>query len=328
MNSVADLRLSIAFGDYDRTRSLAQGRVVPNGIEPDIHVLRPLETFPRMLRNQEFDVAEMSLAAYVTLVAREASPFVGLPVMLLKVFRHDCIYVRADAGISEPADLRGKRIGVVQYGATAAVYMKGLLQHEYGVAPSEMEWFMGGQNTAASPPMVPLDLPPDIRLQYLSEDQTLEGMILTGELDAIFGMTLPNIFINGSGRLVRLFPDFKEVERDCFQRTGIFPIAHTVVMRKDTYEQHQWTAASLYDAFCEAKDIAIQEMYDTSELRSSLPFTIDHTEEARRLFGHDFWAYGVEPNRPAIEAMCQYIVEQGLAPRVVSPEELFVPTGR
>ena len=318
-----NLDLNIACWDYDRTRSLTDGRVQPEGINLDITVLRPREIFPRMLQDQEFHASEMSLASYVILKARDQCPFVAIPVMLSKIFRHDCIYVRPDAGINEPADLRGKRIGLPQYSSTAGVFIKGLMQHEYGVSPHEMTWFMGGQDTPAPAPLVPLDLPADIHLEFIPEDKTLEGMLADGELDALFATYIPNLFLNGSPTIARLFPNFKEVEQDYYRRTGIFPIMHTVVIREDVHREHPWVAASLYDAFSQAKDLAVGGLYDTDALALTLPFLIDHLEESRRIFGSDYWSYGVESNRPALEGLSQYVVDQGLAPRVVSIEELF-----
>ena len=318
-----DLDLNIACWDYDRTRPLTDGRVQPEGINLDVTVLRPREIFPRMLQDQEFDASEMSLASYVILKARDQCPFVAIPVMLSKIFRHDCIYVRPDAGINEPADLRGKRIGLPQYSSTAGVFIKGLMQHEYGVSPQEMSWFMGGQDTPAPAPLVPLDLPADIHLEFIPEDKTLEGMLADGELDALFATYIPNLFLSGSPTIARLFPNFKEVEQDYYRRTGIFPIMHTVVIREDVHREHPWVAASLYDAFSQAKELAVGGLYDTDALALTLPFLIDHLEESRRIFGSDYWSYGVESNRPALEGLSQYVVDQGLAPRVVSTEELF-----
>ena len=323
MDPTNKLDLKIAFWDYDRTRSLMDGRIRPEGVNPEITVLRPREIFPRMLQDQEFHVSEMSLASYVILKAREQCPFVAIPVMLSKIFRHDCIYVRPDAGINEPADLRGKRIGLPQYSSTAGVFIKGLVQHEYGVPPTEISWYMGGQDTPVPAPLVPLDLPADIHLEFIPEGKTLEGMLDEGELDGIFATYIPKLFLGGSPNIVRLFPNFKEVEQDYYQRTGIFPVMHTVVIREDVHQEHPWAAASLYDAFTQAKDLVVDRLYDTDALALTLPFLIDHIEETWRTFGSDYWSYGVELNRPALEALTQYVVDQGLAPRVVRVEELF-----
>ena len=186
---------------------------------------------------------------------------------------------------------------------------------------------MGGQDTPAAAPLVPLDLPADIHLEFIPEDKTLEGLLAAGELDALFATYIPNLFLNGSPKIARLFPDFKAVEQDYYRRTGIFPIMHTVVVREDVHREHPWVASSLYNAFSEAKDLAVDRLYDTDALALTLPFLIDHLEETWKTFGSDYWSYGVESNRPALEALAQYVVDQGLAPRVVSPEELFPEIG-
>jgi len=322
---MSKLKLTLACWDYDRTRPLIDGRVRADDIDLKVEVLRPREAFPRMLEKKEFHVSELSLASYVTLKARGDCPFVAIPVALSRMFRHSCIYVRADAGIKRPQDLKGKRVGTTQYGSTAVVYMRGLLEHDYGVRAEDMHWHIGGLDNPTPRPLVPLKLPEKIRVDFLSQGQTLEGMLEAGELDALFSIYIPPIFLKGSPRIVRLFPDYKEVEKDYFRRTGIYPIIHTVVIRGDVHKEHPWAAANLYKAFCEARDLAVDGLYDTDALRLSLPWLIDHVEEARRTLGKDYWAYGLDPNRKTLEALGRYAFEQGLAPRVVAPGELFPP---
>jgi 4,5-dihydroxyphthalate decarboxylase len=318
-----NLKLTLACWDYDRTRPLMDGRVKPEGIDLDIQVLRPRQSFQRMLDRQEFDVSELSLASYTTLLARGKCPFVAVPVALSKIFRHSCIYVRADAGIKTPADLRGKRVGTSQWSSTGLCFMRGMLQHDYGVRSEDVHWFMGGLNSFVEPPLIPLNLPGEIKLDFLTSGQTLEAMFAAGELDALMSLYIPKLFLDGSPQIARLFPNFKEIERDYYQRTKILPIMHTVVVREDIHRAHPWVAQSIYRAFCEAKSIAVDSLYDTDALRLALPWLIDHVEENWRVFGKDFWAYGVEPNRPTWLAIAQYVHEQGLAPRIVTPEEMF-----
>lgn len=322
---MANLKLKFACWDYDRSRPLMDERVKPDGIDLDIHVMRPQQTFSRMLDNQEFDASELSLASYASLKARGACPFVAIPVALSKIFRHSCIYVRTGSGIETPQGLQGKRVGTMQYGATAVVFMKGMIQHEYGVAAHDMHWFVGGLDRPTERPLIPLDLPKNIKLEFIREGATLESLLDADELDAIFSIYVPPMFLKGSRRISRLFPNFKQVEQEYYLRTRIFPIMHIVVIREDVHRQHPWVARSLYKAFCEARDIAVGGLYDTDALRVSLPWLLDHVEETWRVFGKDFWAYGLEPNRPTFEALGRYVHEQGLAPRVVKPEELFAP---
>ena len=318
-----DLKLTLACWDSDRTRALIDGSVKPNGIDLDIKLLRPRETFRRMLDDQEFHASELSLASYTALIGRGDCPFVAIPVALSKIFRHSCIYVRRGAGIDKPEDLKGRRVGTSQYSATALVFMRGMLQDDYGVKNSDVHWFMGPLNSFAEKRLIPLHLPEDIRLEFLDTGQTLEGMFEAGELDALFSIYIPKLFLDGSPRIARLFPNFRDVEQDYYRRTGIFPIMHIVVVRKDVHAEHPWVAKSLYEAFCEAKDLAVESLYDTDALKLALPWLIDHVEEAWRVFGGDFWAYGLEPNRATLAAIGRYVHEQGLSPRIVEPDELF-----
>jgi 4,5-dihydroxyphthalate decarboxylase len=322
---MADLPLTLACWNYDRSRPLMDGRVKPEGISLDIQVMRPRQAFPRMLERREFDVSEMSLASYVSLVGRGGCPFMAIPVALSKIFRHDCIYVRPDAGIRSPQDLKGKRVGTTQYGSTGLVFMKGMLQHDYAVAPKDIHWFIGGLDAPTQRPLLPLDLPASIKIDFLPDGQTLEGMLAAGELDALLSLYIPESFLRGEPHVARLFANPKEVAQDYYRRTKIFPIMHTVVIREDVYRANPWVAQSLYRAFCQARDVAVHGLYDTDALHLSLPFLIDHVEETWRVFGKDFWAYGLEPNRPTLEAIGQYIHEQHLSPRAVAPEELFAP---
>jgi 4,5-dihydroxyphthalate decarboxylase len=320
-----NVKLTLACWDYDRTRPLMDGRVRPEGIDLDIEVLRPRQAFQRMLDKKEFQVSELSLASYAALKGRGNCPFVALPVALSKIFRHSCIYVRTDAGITTPQDLKGKRVGTSQWSSTGLVFMRGMLQHDYGVKAQDMHWFMGGLNSFVEPPLIPLDLPKDIRLDFLSGAQTLERMFAAGELDALLSLYIPKLFLERHPNIARLFPNYKEAEQDYYRRTGIFPIMHTVVLREDVYRDHPWAARSLYKAFVQARDVAVDGLYDTDALRVALPWLIDHVEETWRVFGHDFWAYGLEPNRPTFAAVGRYVHEQGLCPRVVSADELFAP---
>ena len=320
-----NLKLTLACWDYDRTRPLIDGRVKPEGIDLDIKILRPRQAFQRMLDNKEFDLSELSLASYTTLKGRGNCPFVAVPVALSKIFRHSCIYIRTHAGIRKPEDLRGKRVGTSQWSSTGLVFMRGMLQHDFGLKPEDMHWFMGGLNTFTEPPLIPLNLPKEIKLDFLPAGKTLERMFEAGELDALLSLYIPNLFLNGSPRIARLFANFKEVEQDYYRRTRVFPIMHTVVLRKDVIEQHPWAAKSIYQAFRAAKDLAIEGLYDTDALHLSLPWLLDHLEEAWRLLGKDFWSYGLEANRPTLAAIGRFVEEQGLSPRVVTPDELFAP---
>ncbi len=293
-------------------------------LDLDFQVMRPRQIFPRMLERQEFHVSELSFASFVALKAKGDCPFVGLPIALSKIFRHSCLYVRPGAGIQTPADLKGKRVGVSQYAASAIVYMRGMMQHDYGVMPADTHWFQGGLNAPVAPPQVPVALPAGVRLDYLAGDETLEGLMEAGRLDALYSVYIPNIFRNGSRAIARLWPNFKDVETEYFRRTGIFPVMHLVVIREDVHRDHPWVAPRIYRAFCEARDVALEALPDSDALHVALPFLLDHVEETQRIFGKHYWDYGIAPNRPAFEAMGRFMFEQGLAPRAVPPEEMFL----
>ena len=322
---MSDLPLTLACWDYDRTRPLIDGRVKPKGIDLDVKMLRPRVMFPRMLEDKEFHASELSLASYASLLGRGDTTFRALPVAVSKIFRHSCIYIRPGSGIKKPEDLRGKRVGTTQWGSTAAVFMKGMIQDEYGVAPSDMHWFMGGLDAPTQAPLIPFTPPPGVTLELLPEGKTLEAMMEAGELDALFSIYFPKIFLNGSENCKRLWPNFKEVEIAYYKKTKIFPIMHTIAMRSDVIDAHPWAAKSLYHSLIEARDIAVEGLYDTDALRLALPFLLDHVEENWRVFGEDFWAYGIEANRPTLAALGRYVCEQGLSPRIVKPEEIFMP---
>lgn len=321
---MSKLKLTLACWNYDRTRPLIDGRVQPEGIELDIQLHRPRVTFERMLDHKEFQASELSLASYTALKGRGECPFVAIPVALSKIFRHSCIYVRKGAEIEKPEDLKGKRVGTSQYSSTALVFLRGMLQHEYGVKDSDMQWFMGGLNTFTEQPLIPLKLP-HVDLQFLPKGKTLEGMFKAGELDALLSIYIPQMFLDGDPQISRLFPNYKAAEKDYYKRTGIFPIMHTIVLREDVYREHPWAAKSLYKAFSEAKSMALDGLYDTDALHLGLPWLLDHVEEAWEVFGKDFWAYGLEPNRPTFSAIGRYVYEQKLSPRIVEADELFAP---
>lgn len=321
--AMSDLKLTLACWDYDRTRPLIDGLIKPEGIDLEVKVLRPRQMFPRMLEDQEFDASELSLASYASLIGRGECPFFAIPVAVSKFFRHSCIYVRADSGIQTPQDLKGKRVGTTQYSSTAVTYMRGMLQDEYGVQARDMHWFMGGLVKPTEKPLIPLQLPDDITLEFLPDGETLEKMMEEGRLDALLSIYIPKLFENGWPNIRRLFADFKQAEKDYYRKTGIFPVMHTIALRQDVVDANPWVPASLYDAFCKARDMAVEGLWDTDALRLALPWLMDHVEEAWDIFGKDFWAYGMEANRPALEAVGRYVHEQHFSPRLVLPEEIW-----
>lgn len=234
---MARLSLTLACAPYDRAQALFDGRVRPAGIDLNVIFLRPEDTFWRMLRHQEFDVSEMSLSSY--LMSKANGPdFVAIPLLLSRVFRHSSIYVNANAGIREPADLRGRRVGVPEYQMTAALWIRGILQHEYGVAPHEIQWFSGGLDEPGRTEKLPLSLPANVSLHPIAKDRTLNQLLSTGELDALVTARPPSSFNDKHGPVKRLFDDYKPVEIAYYRKTKIFPPMHCVAIRKDVYDKN------------------------------------------------------------------------------------------
>jgi 4,5-dihydroxyphthalate decarboxylase len=321
---MAKLKLSLACWNYDRTRALQDGSVQPDGIELTYLDLPVEETFFRMLRNREFDVAELSLSSYTVSMFRTPTPFVAIPVFPSRFFRHSSIYVNADAGIREPRDLIGKRIGVPEYQMTAPVWIRGILSDHYGVPVDSVTYFTGGEEEPGRTEKLKLDLPPGIEIRSIGPTQTLSAMLASGEIDALHTARMPSTFAPG-GKVRRLFPDFKAVEQAYFRETGIFPMMHTVAIRREVYEANRWIAQSLMKAFAEAQRRIYDDLYVTAALKAMLPWLTAHVEEARALMGDDYWPYGFEPNRRALETFLRYHHEQGLSKRLLAPEELFAP---
>lgn len=320
---MARLELTLACGDYDRTLALKTGAVRPEGVALNVLTLGPEETFYRMARFREFDVSEFSLSTYTILRGR-GEPLVAIPVFPSFMFRHSAIFVRADAGIREPRDLVGKRVGVPKYHMTAAVWVRGILEDEYGVAPKDLLWFEGGEGAKVKE--VDVTLPPEVRRESAPGDRPLGDLVAAGELDAFIGARRPAAFGTGAGRVRRLFPDFRRVERAYYEKTGIFPIMHTVVVREELARQHPWLPRSLYDAFGEAKRLAYQRLDFTAALPSALPWLMAEVEETRALMGDDPFPYGVARNRKPLETLAGYTYRQGLAPRRLSVDEMFWPS--
>jgi 4,5-dihydroxyphthalate decarboxylase len=315
--------MTLACWDYDRTRALLEGRVQPDGIDLTYLMLPVEETFFRMLRHREFDVAEMSLSSYVVSLFTPDAPFIAIPVFPSRVFRHSCIFVNAAGGIREPKDLVGKRVGNPEFQMTAAVWIRGILADEYGVPVDSVTYCTGGEEEPGRPEKLKLDLPPEIRVQRIGPEQTLTSMLASGEIDALYTARTPSSFRNDGGPVRRLFPNYADVERDYYRRTRIFPIMHTVVIRREVYERSPWVAQSLCKAFRAAQRETYGNLRETAALKAMLPWLISYVEETRREMGEEFWPYGFEPNRKTLETFLRYSHEQGLSKKRLQPEELF-----
>ena len=322
---MSKLRLSLGCWNYDRTRALMDGSVRPDGIDLNYLEMPVEETFFRMLRHREFDCAEMSLSSYAVSLSKPERPFIAIPIYPSRFFRHSCIYVNADAGIREPRDLIGKRIGTPEFQMTAPVWIRGILSDRYAVPVDSVTYRTGGVEETGRTEKIKLDLPPNIRVEPIGPTQTLSQMLLEGEIDALHTARMPSTFRSGGGRVRRLFENYVDVERQYFRDTGIFPIMHVVVIRREVYEAHRWVAQSLYKAFVQAQRRTYDDLQETAALKVMLPWLGAHLEDARQEMGDDFWPYGLERNRKTLETFLRYHFEQGLSKRLLTPDELFAP---
>jgi 4,5-dihydroxyphthalate decarboxylase len=321
--------ITFACGLYDRTLALLTGDVKADGIDLNyLAIDRPREIFDRMSDAQEFDASEMSSSDYARQVshslAHAGCPFVALPVFVSRVFRHGHIAINRKL-VREPKDLAGKRIGVPLYGMTAAIFIRGLLQHDHGVDLSGVQWVEGGLNDLKPhglPSKVPLARP--VAIETNASGRCLNDLLEAGEIAATIGSALPKA-VGRNPDVVRLFPDYREREKDYYRRTKVFPIMHLVVLRRDVYERHPFIASSLYNAFNEAKARAAEKMRMQGVLRYMLPWMLAEIEEMDKVFGGDPWPYGIEANRATLEAMVQYLADQGLIAAPFPIEKLFAP---
>ncbi len=324
------LQLSYAGHLSDRVQDLYYGTVRPEAIDLQFLPLQPFQAFRRLLAG-EFHCGEMSFSTWVIRTARAKAggqplPFVAVPAFPSRTFRHNAIYVNRRAGIARPEDLKGRRVGVPEYHMTAAVWARGMLQHEYGVKPSDLKWVTGGVQDAGRKPMMDVNLP-GIDISH-EEKKSLNDMLTSGGIDAMIAPQLHPGVRDGRPEVGYLFPDPAAAAREYYAKTGLFPIMHVVVLRRDVYEQHPWTAVNLYQAFCEAKDNALRRLEMEEPPTVSLPGIFEFSQAIRALMGRDYWPYGIEPNRKVIDALCDYTFEQGLVPQRAQVDELFAPTIR
>ncbi len=311
------LRLTLACGDYDINWALVDGKVEIAGVDLVALTMPSPERHWRLIRHQEFDVCEFSMASYMLLRDRGDLPYLAVPVFPHRRFRHSYLFVNAAAGIKEPKQLEGKRVGLRTWQTTAGFWMRGILQDFYGVDLRSIEWITQDEED------IPLELPPGYRLRRVEPGNDVDRMLLEGELAGLMYPELPPSWRNGDPRIQRLFPDAKAEEQRYFERTGNFPIMHTVVIREDLLRQYPWLAMNAVQAFRRSKDLAFERMEDPR--RVSLAWFREALEEQRTTLGRDPWSYDLESNRPALEAICRYAKDQGLTRRKFAPEELFDP---
>lgn len=328
---MADLKLTLACWNYDRTRAIFDGSVRPEGIALTcVGAQQVGEIMNRMLRTREFDASELGFTYYLQSLALPERPFVAIPIFPNRIFRHSAIFVNRASGIAHPRDLAGKKVGELhRYGHDAGIWAKGALSDEFGVPADSYSYYVGGvDRPLPHDDWSPFGTPKGVEVHRLGPGQTLDAMLEAGEIDALYSAWVPPSFTKGSPKVGRLFEDYVNVERDYFRRTGIFPIMHAVVIRREIYEANRWIARSLMGAFQAAKDHAMR-LHRTGEMFFGAPHMIPWLPalmaENRALMGGDHWPYGIERNRKTLETFLRYNHEQGLTPRRYTVEEIFVP---
>jgi 4,5-dihydroxyphthalate decarboxylase len=316
------LQLSVATNYYDRTAALFDGRVKIEGCETHHVLLEAPEIFHRLFRFEEFDVAEMSLSSHMLTTARGDSKYVAIPVFPLRMFRHSGVYIRTDRGIKRPEDLRGKLVGLPEYQQTANVWVRGILDDEYGVDIASVRWRTGGLEEPGREERADIVLPKEIDWQVIPKTQTLSEMLEAGEIDAIVSPRAPSCFSRRDRcpQVEQLFPNYPEVELAYFKKTKVFPIMHLIGIRRSLVERNPWLPVSVFKAFLKAKA--------QIDLRHStiLPWGAAEYRRMQSLLGDDYWSYHLEPNRHVVSAFARYARKQGLISRDVTPDELFYPS--
>ena len=323
-------KLDIAFWNYDRLRALTDGSVKIDGVDATFHSAPIVtEIFEGMVHGK-YQVSELGFSYFLRTFQDGDSPFRAIPVFPNRAFRHSAIYVNKNSGVSRPEDLNGKTIGeLALYSHDAGTMAKGVLMDDYGFRPETCRWIVGGLDW----PMKPIDFvarphPANVQVEDIPQGKELGAMLDAGEIDALISADNPKCILENSPNVGRLFLDYVDVERDYFRRTGIFPIMHTVVVRKDTLKSNPGLAQAVYRAFCEAKDRAVQE-YEHQHIFNNMaimvPWFSHLLEEDKALLGPDWWRYGIEANRKALETLLRYQYEQGITQRLFTIEDVFVP---
>jgi 4,5-dihydroxyphthalate decarboxylase len=317
--------VTFACSDNDRTRAMVDGRVAIEGCDATCLVLEPAEMFGRACRYAEFDITELSFSSYMRMVDAGQSPYIAVPAFLSRAFRHSSIYVRTDRGIRSPADLKGRVVGVPEYQMTAALWLRGMLQDEHGVAPTDISWRTGGQEQPGREERMPVAIP-GLDLQPIPPARTLSEMLATGEIDVMLSARTPSVFLKRAPNVDRLFPNYKEVEQAYYRRTRFFPIMHLVAVRSALAEKYPWLPASVFKALLASKAVGLEKLTNLAQLAVALPWMEVEATDTRALMGHDYWRYGVADCRHEIEVMTRYAHEQGLTDRRLAAEELFAPS--
>jgi 4,5-dihydroxyphthalate decarboxylase len=319
---MAQLKLTIATTDYDHFRDFRFGLITAEGIEHSWLTLGHHECFARFTANREFDLSELSFAKFCAQVSRPDTDIVGLPVVCSRLFRFGSFYVNRKSGIAAVADLRGKRVGSPEWAHSAAVYMRGWMHNEMGVPLTDVHWFQAGANAPGREEKVELNLPPGVRLTRVT-DRSLSDMLAAHEIDCAIIARPPTCFLEKHPDVVRLFPDYVEMEEAYYRRTAVWPVMHIIAMKRSIVEAHPWAARNLYNAFLESKRRALDRILDPAVSRYPVPWLTAYARRMRDLFGPDLFPYGIDENRPTWTQMALYTHQQGIAHRLLTPEEMF-----
>ncbi len=319
---MGNIHLTVAISNFDHVRDFVAGDVKADGIDITYLNMVHEEIFYRFLKYREWDVSEISFAKYVSLISQGDESMMAIPVFHSRAFRLSSFYVNRDGGIKKPQDLAGKKIGIPEWAQTASVYTRGYLMHQIGIPLGDIDWYQAGVNEPGRTEKVALKIPAGVRYTQVT-DRSLNEMLLAGDLDAVLSARPPQHFLDGDPKIVRLFPDFLTAEEAYWKETKIFPIMHSVVIRGEVLKQYPWAAMNLFKAFEEAKRRSLQRAIDFSASRFPIPWGSEYANRAVKIFGPDFWPYGIEPNRVTLEAFLLYAYEQGVCHRLLKPEELF-----
>ncbi|MBI77152.1 MAG: 4,5-dihydroxyphthalate decarboxylase [Rhodospirillaceae bacterium] len=322
---MADIHLTLGINEYDHVRDLFTREVKPKGIEVTSLVMEVEETFKRFLAHQEWDISEISFAMSCQAISRGKAPFVLIPVFPSRLFRLSGFYIRSDGSVKNVEDLRGKKVGLPQWAQTATTYARGWLTETIGIPLNQIDWYQLGPNSPGRLDNTEEKPPKGVSLTNLP-DGSLADMLVEGEIDALITADPPRRMLSGDPSITRLYSDFESVEHDYFSQTGIFPIMHTVALRRSTYEENPWIARNLFNAFEEAKNNSVRRMRDMNVSQIGLPWIQRHVERIETEFfpDGDYWPYGVERNRTTIDAFLRFCFDQGVTTRHLKAEEIFV----
>ncbi|WP_022884477.1 4,5-dihydroxyphthalate decarboxylase [Glaciibacter superstes] len=316
------VELTLAINESDQVRDISSGVVPVNGVRLRTVHHEVEEIFFRFTKFREWEITELSLAKYCSLRGAGDDSVVGLPVFPSRSFRHSGIYVRADGPVDNPSALVGARIGFPEWTVTATVYQRALLQSEFGIDLTGIDWVQGGINEPGRIETLPVGLPDGVSVRA-ERERSLNQLMLDGDLDAMVVPHAPEAAEDGSGRIVQLFSDVRAVEEDYYRRTGIFPIMHLLVMRKDIFDRYPWLAPNLVTAFTEAKDRSVKRMLSGTAPHIPVPWGPTTARAATKVLGPDLWPYGVDANLKTLEAFMTYAHEQRLTKELLKVEDLF-----